>query len=332
MHAIRARNVNDAYLHAIDLVRGAGVLRQSRNGPVYVIPEPVSIHYARPRERVLFNVERDANPFFHLMESLWMLAGRSDVEWLAQYLPRMKDFSDDGETFHGAYGFRWRNHFIYNSDSRMDQLQMIQRMLRNDPTTRRAVLQMWDPVADLERSSRDLPCNLSAKFEIDGRHLNMTVFNRSNDLILGALGANVVHFSVLQEVMANLVGCEVGWYEQISANAHVYVAEWEKRGLQGEMSHEQDPYVEREVWPYHSIVEGDGYYQFMYALESFMRGEYNPTQPFLYEVARPIALAHKGYRHGFIDTALSIIETCAAEDWRIACKAWLLRRKDAKTQ
>jgi thymidylate synthase len=336
MHAIRARNVNDAYLKAIDLVRGAGVRRESRNGSVYVIPEPVSIHYEKPRERVLFDVKRDANPFFHLMESLWMLAGRSDVEWLAQYLPRMKDFSDDGETFHGAYGFRWRNHFIYNSDSRMDQVQMIQRMLRNDPATRRAVLQMWDPVMDLERSSKDIPCNISATFQIEGRKLNMTVFNRSNDLILGALGANVVHFSVLQEVLANLVDCEVGWYEQISANAHVYVAEWDKRqyGLSGlVVEYDQDPYVEQQVWPYPSIVEAAaGYYQFMDAVRKFMHGEYVESQPFLYEVARPIALAHKGYRHGFIDTALAIIETCKAEDWRLACTAWLQRRRDAKTQ
>jgi hypothetical protein len=330
MHAIRARNVNDAYLHAIDLVRGAGVLRQSRNGPVYVIPEPVSIHYTRPRERVLLSVARDANPFFHLMESLWMLAGRNDVEWLAQYLPRMRDFSDDGQTFHGAYGYRWRNHFG------MDQVMMIQRMLRNDPTTRRAVLQMWDPTADLERTSKDLPCNLSAKFEIDGRHLNMTVFNRSNDLILGALGANVVHFSMLQEVIANLVGCEVGWYEQISANAHVYVAEWEKRKLDlltvVDSVTELDPYVNREVWPYPRIAEDDGYHTTFWHIREFMEGRLDERQPFLWEVARPIALAHKGYRAGFYDTALAILETCKAEDWRLACTRWIERRKDAKAQ
>ncbi len=39
---------------------------QSRNGPVLVIDEPVIITYEKPQERVLFNKERDANPFFHL--------------------------------------------------------------------------------------------------------------------------------------------------------------------------------------------------------------------------------------------------------------------------
>jgi hypothetical protein len=61
-------------------------------------------------ERVLFDSVRDANPFFHFMEALWILAGRSDVEWLAQWLPSIADYSDDGVSFHGAYGMRLNTH------------------------------------------------------------------------------------------------------------------------------------------------------------------------------------------------------------------------------
>jgi len=90
--------------------------------------------------------------------------------------------------------------------------------------------------------TRDNCCNLSVVFEIEEipaycladreegpsrtmRVLNMTVFNRSNDMVYGALGANVVHFSVLQEYMAACIGVEVGTYYQVSSNMHVYLDE-----------------------------------------------------------------------------------------------------------
>src|SRR5690606_9555427 len=110
----------------------------SRNGPVAQILEPVIVTYTHPRERVLLYTERDCNPFFHLYESLWMLAGRNDVAPLAYYNKRMPEFSDDGKTFHGAYGYRWRTHFGW------DQLRAIVEELRTNSNSRRVVLQMWD--------------------------------------------------------------------------------------------------------------------------------------------------------------------------------------------
>jgi len=58
--------------------------------------------------------------------------------------------------------------------------------------------------------------------------LDMTVFNRSNDIIWGCYGANAVHFSMLQEVMAAWVGVPVGCYWQISDNWHAYISSLEK--------------------------------------------------------------------------------------------------------
>jgi hypothetical protein len=71
-------------------------------------PMPIVTTYQNPRERVLFDAVRDANPYFHFMESLWIIGGRSDVPWLAQWLPTIAEYSDDGQDFHGAYGYRLR--------------------------------------------------------------------------------------------------------------------------------------------------------------------------------------------------------------------------------
>ena len=86
MHVINARNVNSAYPQALHYIAIAGDRVASRNGPVLRAPEPVSTVYAKPWERVLFDPQRDANPFFHLFESLWMLDGRNDVATLTSWL------------------------------------------------------------------------------------------------------------------------------------------------------------------------------------------------------------------------------------------------------
>jgi len=158
MQTITARNVHQALPEVMHLMKTLGKPRESRNGPVLKVPGPVSICYERPTERVMFWPERDANPFFHCLEALWMLAGRNDVGFVANILPRMRTFSDDGQTLNGAYGHRWRAQFGG------DQLIHITEALKADRYDRRQVLAMWDAPHDLGSDSKDLPCNTQAYF------------------------------------------------------------------------------------------------------------------------------------------------------------------------
>ena len=48
----------------------------------------------------------------------------------------------------------------------------------------------------------EIPCNTAIYFKVREGKLNMTVSNRSNDVIWGTFGANVVHMSILQEYVA----------------------------------------------------------------------------------------------------------------------------------
>lgn len=271
MHLV-TRNVNTAFYTLVEGIHyGRGGNRQvgnyveaipttrttSRNGDVLQIPEPVVITYKQPRERVLFNKARDCNPFFHLFESIWMLAGSDSVHPVAFFAPNMRNYSDNGQVLRGAYGYRWRNRSFcfnifsaggpYNDTCDIDQLSILIEHLQQTPDSRRAVLQMWNVEDDLlcagigdSVCSKDLCCNLSACFSIrkeqgnfcdtlgdsHDSYLDMTVFNRSNDLIWGCLGANAVHFSMLQEYMACALGIQVGVYNQISNNLHVYTNNW----------------------------------------------------------------------------------------------------------
>jgi hypothetical protein len=216
MNNISGRNVNVVLANACWLLATSGIKEETRVGPVVSSPRPVMVEYLRPRERVLLWPERKANPFFHFFEALWMLAGRRDLAYLEQFNGRMREFSDDGKVFHGAYGYRWRQHFS------LDQLTALIKMLTVDPLTRRAVLTMWEPDYDLSSPSKDIPCNTHIYFRVVKDRLTMTVCNRSNDLVWGLCGANVVHFSVLHEFVAHATGNLMGSYYHFTNNLHIY--------------------------------------------------------------------------------------------------------------
>jgi len=332
MHVIRARNVHQALPLALDLLRGVGVPRPSRYGDVIVVPEPVTTVYERPYERVLFYPERDANPFFHFFESLWMLAGRNDVKFVAQFAKRMETFSDNGVTLHGAYGHRWRNAFGF------DQLELVIQLLKNHPGSRRAMLQMWDCRVDLftDENMKDLPCNTVAHFQIDNGSLNMTVFCRSNDLIWGAYGANAVHFSVLQEYVAGMLEVSVGRYWQVSDNFHAYTITLKPVEHLADLAdpykaEPRCPYWFDQVQPYPMVNNPRLWMADLYKFMENPDSEGGYENPFFYQVVRPLYFAHRLYKEkGPLLHAIRIAEECRASDWKKAAIEWLKRRQAKK--
>jgi len=224
---IMAQSVSNGLAMALYSLRADHDVRESRNGAVLAFRYPVLTEYEMPWRRVLFSPVRNANPFFHLMEALWMLAGRNDVWFPASFVPRMGGFSDDGKTLYGAYGHRWLFSFGF------DQIRHAAHMLKKDPTSRRSVVAMWNsgawsPHGNTSDSiaaatgGKDVPCNTHMYFDRRDGKLNMTVCCRSNDIIWGCYGANAVHFSILLEFMAAMVGCEMGVYRQFSNDLHLY--------------------------------------------------------------------------------------------------------------
>ena len=346
MEVYNVRNVNAALPLILAEVQRIGVNRQSRNGPVRVFETPVTVVYQKPQERVLHWLQRDANPFFHFFESLWMLSGRNDVEFPAYFVKRMAQYSDDGVTFHGAYGYRWRREF------NRDQLVDVINGLLDDPTSRRQVIQMWSADRDLGGTGVDLPCNLTITVQLNHKNeLDMVVFNRSNDIILGALGANAVHFSMLQEYLASCVGATMGKYWQVSANFHCYIDEmWEqcKPIIKAEpdpfrLRKESNPYDHLETFP---LFPGrsEPLLPTLFAertmwdseLEKFMSCWKFPNAqryvtPFFQKVARPMLEAYHIYKKAQAPDrfthAKHLLEQVAAMDWRLACQEWVARRE-----
>lgn len=382
MH-LHFQNVNDAFYGLIAGMADGRIETEqlpSRNGPVMQVIEPVCVTYSQPRERVLLNSARDANPFFHLFESLWMLAGRNDVAALKYYASTIGNFSDNGETFNGAYGHRWRQYEILTGDAPIsyrdvDQLKIIIDHLKRNPSSRRVVLSMWNVEDDLLKidTSKDVACNTQVYFSVrrgqcptcEGqgkvettdnnndryrtydqcerckgfpesmpRWLDMTVTNRSNDLIWGMLGANVVHFSFLQEYLANAIGLEVGVYHQFTNNLHVYT--------------ETNSGWHPEKWTSQSVEDypsGSNLVDLVKNVEVFDRevkefvrlnsvdvedihGQIHWTEPFLDFVAQPMMHAFHMHKQRDYEAALNWLDKVQDEAWVQAAYKWLIIRRN----
>jgi|TARA_R110000824_G_scaffold89320_7_gene219073 thymidylate synthase len=352
------RNVNDAFdglVSYFDTASGL-VTVPTRNGDCFMIPEPVTITYQKPLERVLLNKARDANPFFHVFESLWMLSGSNRLAPLQKYVSTFGDFSDDGETLNGAYGYRWRHAFNKPPASRTggefegkDQLKILIKHLKENPTSRRAVLQMWNVDDDLLKldTSKDVCCNTAVYFSIreveyedeesigkedfyvyggEKKVLDMTVTNRSNDLIWGTLGANAVHMSFLQEYMANCIGAEVGVYNQFSNNLHAYKERFEpEKWLE---SHDE----EVKDYPWHvPLVSSqevfDEEVKEFVDMDFVSERERVWKEPFLETVAKPLMMAFASHKAREYVQAFSWLNRCESFDWFMAGHDWLKTRE-----
>lgn len=353
---LKVCGVNDAFRHITEAIAAEAypqIRTTSRVGDVIQLLEPAVIRYSQPKHRVLFNQARDANPFGHLFESLWMLCGRNDVATVNYYMSKYGEItSDDGVTANGAYGYRWRHakqQKTYDprdgSYEPVNQLKIIIDHLKRNPNSRRAVLSMWNVEDDLLKidSSKDVCCNLSATFQLrwetpndkcdPDEHLDMTVFNRSNDFVLGALGANVVHFSFLQEYVAAHLGVEVGHYNQISTNLHCYVNNFKDREYLKDST--PDYYQDTKIKlvplvkdPAKFDKELSKFYEDWVGKDITTKG-LGPvcTEPFLCDVAFPMAVAYCEHKARNYTAALNWASEILSDDWRIACTNWLRRRE-----
>jgi thymidylate synthase len=346
VHTINARNVEEAW----NMFR---VLAASANAEYLwneVSPRgmrtrefisPVTTAYSHPHENILLDPVRDANPFFHLFESLWILNGRRDVVTLRPFLGSLEKFSDDGITYHGAYGYRMR--VAYG----IDQFSSVLRMLSHDLDSRRAVIQIWSVEKDLEFNSKDIPCNDMVMLKVRNGALNMTVCNRSNDAVWGCYGANAVQFAVLLEYLASKLGVDVGYLRQVSDSYHYYLdgasADVWKRCAAEPVRLMQDYSLEsRDL--FHMPMDA-GHLEFDNAVGQYLNWASGITAAFpdfgnrwFEKVVYPMGLAHIKYREGDMEAALHTLGAAISdslylgrrEAWLVAGMDWMARRNSAQ--
>lgn len=223
MSEYTARNSTEALPLLAQALLSDGTMQDSRNGKTLELLYP-HITLTHPWEREITNPIRKASLPAQIAETVWVLSGRNDVGWLSRYLPRAADFSDDGEVWRAGYGPRIRS---WNGVK--DQLETVVHVLGQDRDSRRAVINIWDPLAD-SVPGKDIPCNNWLHFLIRNGKLHLHVSVRSNDLIWGWSGINAFEWSMLQEIVAWCVGVDVGELHFSTSSLHAYEQHFDRLG------------------------------------------------------------------------------------------------------
>jgi len=213
-------------------------MEESRNGDTKEILN-FKTEITNPYKRCVGNNERNINVFFLLAEAMWIFVGRKDVEFLEIFNSNIRDYSDDGITFHAPYGFRLRHWGVPSSDhfkptgeqqahafnqyaEGRDQMLENLEILASDSQCRRVVLSIWNPDLDLNTKTKDTPCNDLLMIKVRKGKMHSTISNRSNDLHWG-LPTNVFQFSFVTEVMSNILQIELGTQVHNSQSLHFYL-------------------------------------------------------------------------------------------------------------
>lgn len=187
---------------------------------------PVSMEIEHPAERCYLLPHRRDNVFHKIAETLWVMAGMNDLDYLERYLPSCRNWSDDGNTWRAGYGSRLRN---YHG---VDQFKEVIKILNNEPYSRRAVMSIFDPSLDY-CDSRDIPCNNWLNFQIrpgDGGvpTLMLNVAQRSSDAIFGFSGINTFEWSVLMDMMGFWTNSNPGMLAYNISSFHLYERHYAK--------------------------------------------------------------------------------------------------------
>jgi len=220
-------SVNNALPRLLgDITSGLGKVDESRAGKTLEMTH-VGITLTDPNRREILLDGRKANIAAQIAETMWVLSGRNDIEFLNHYLPRAADFSDDGKTWRAGYGPRLRCWPGVRAAEPVDQFRTVLDLLRKDPNSRRAVMSIWDPARDYQ-DSKDIPCNNWLSWSARDGKLDLHVAIRSNDIIWGWSGINQFEWSALLEIMAGLLGLQVGSLHFSITSLHLYERHWAK--------------------------------------------------------------------------------------------------------
>ncbi len=150
-------------------------------------------------------------------EVVWMITGSKDLDFLRQFTKIWDDFAEEDGTIEAAYGYRWRKYFG------RDQLLDLVKHLKEEPSSRQGVVVMWDPATDglIAPKKKNVPCPFCWTVNIINNKLNLHLIIRSNDMMLGN-PHDTAGFALLQAMLAQELGVEVGKLTVSISHAHIY--------------------------------------------------------------------------------------------------------------
>lgn len=175
--------------------------------------------------------ERKLNYHFMVAEWWWIASGDDRVASIGHYCSEISRFSDDGATFFGAYGPRWRPQAeaaVRRLDNDRDSRQAVVSTWRTDDDWRnwKAMLKTKEAVELGDVVSKDVPCTLTMQYLVRGGKLETIVTMRSWDAWLG-MPYDLFNFARLGAAVAGELGVEQGPLVVQAGSLHLYERNFE---------------------------------------------------------------------------------------------------------
>lgn len=150
-------------------------------------------------------------------EMLWIWQKKSNnVKALGSKI--WDQWADKEGSIGKAYGYQMAKKYKF-SQGEMDQVDNVLWQLKNTPYSRRIMTNIYN-FQDLSEMGLE-PCAYSMTFNVTGDTLNGILNQRSQD-ILAANNWNVVQYSVLLHMLAQVSGLKAGELVHVISDAHIY--------------------------------------------------------------------------------------------------------------
>jgi len=208
MKPYEIQNFRDGYIDLVDYVIAKGKPVAPRGYKTWEV-EDACFTLLDPADCLPVGVGRKLNPAIMAAEAVLLIGGISSPSLLVSVSDQFRRFLDGGD-LHGGYGrrIRW-------------QLRDAVRTLSSDPSSRQAVVQIWDPAYDSGAQVNDLPCTLGFNFRLRNDQLHMSATMRSSDVWLGA-AYDVGMFCQLGWSVANALDVPLASYTHHAYSLHLY--------------------------------------------------------------------------------------------------------------
>lgn len=150
-------------------------------------------------------------------ELLWIWQKKSNnIKDLGSHV--WDQWADENGSIGKAYGYQLAQKSKYK-EGEFDQVDRVLFDLKNNPSSRRIMTNIYN-FADLHEMNL-YPCAYSMTFNVSGDTLNGILNQRSNDM-LTANNWNVIQYSVLLIMLAQVSGLKAGELVHVIADAHIY--------------------------------------------------------------------------------------------------------------
>ena len=150
-------------------------------------------------------------------EMLWIWQKKSNnIHDLKSHI--WDSWADENGSIGKAYGYQLGRKYHFKQGE-MDQVDNVIWLLKNESYSRRIMTNIYN-FSDLREMNLE-PCAYSVTFNVTGNRLNAVLNQRSQD-ILAANNWNVVQYSVLVMMLAQVCGFEPGELVHVIADAHIY--------------------------------------------------------------------------------------------------------------